>query len=184
MEEKRIVVVLADGFEEIEALSPIDMLRRAGAHVTVAGLGKKIIVSSHRVTFVADAIFEQVAGQDWDGIILPGGGKGAEHLSQSESVLTTSVRLFAEGKLVAAICAAPAVVLGASGILEGRHVTCFPGADKAAPAIAFDHSRRVIADGNLITSQGAGTALDFAMEIVGYLYGPEAEKALKERVVY
>jgi 4-methyl-5(b-hydroxyethyl)-thiazole monophosphate biosynthesis len=63
-------------------------------------------------------------------------------------------------------------------------VTCFPGADKAAPAIAFDHSRRVIADGNLITSQGAGTALDFAMEIVGYLYGPEAEKALKDRIVY
>lgn len=184
MEEKRVCVVLADGFEELEALSPIDLLRRAGAHVTVAGLGKKIIVSSHRVTFVADAQFEQVSDQDWDAIILPGGGKGAEHLSQSEAVLTSVIRLFNEGRLVAAICASPAVVLGQSGILEGRHVTCYPGADKAAPDIHFDHSKRVIVDGNLITSQGAGTALDFALAIVGYLYGPAAEQALKERIIY
>lgn len=184
MEEKQLVVVLADGFEELEALAPIDMLRRAGAHVTVAGLGKKIIVSSHRVTFVCDAVFETVSDRNWDGIILPGGGKGSELLSQSASVVTTAIRLFAEGKLVAAICAAPPVVLGASGILEQRHVTCFPGAEKHAPSIVFDHSLRVIRDGNLITSQGAGTALDFAMEIVGYLYGPETESMLKERVVY
>ncbi len=184
MEEKRIVVVLADGFEEIEALSPIDMLRRMGAHVTVAGLGKKIILSSHRVTFVADAIFEEVQDEPWDGIVLPGGAKGAENLSASEAVLTCAVRLFASGKLVAAICATPAVVLGQSGILEGRKVTCYPGCDKSAPDIRFDHSLRVAADGNLITSQGAGTALDFALEIVGYLYGNEAKTALRQQIVY
>lgn len=180
----RVLVVLADGFEEVEALCPIDMLRRSGAHVTLAALSNKIVVSSHHVTFVADALLDAVKDQEWDAIVLPGGGKGAENLAASEAVLTTVVRLFNEGKLVAAICASPAVVLGGSGILEGRKVTCYPGCDSAAPSISFDHTCRVIRDGNLITSEGAGTALEFAMEIVGYLFGEESRSALEKRVVY
>lgn len=184
MDTKKVVVVLADGFEEVEALCPIDMLRRAGAEVTVAALEGKVVTGSHGVPVVCDAPFGAVKDRKWDAIILPGGGRGARNLRDSAEVLTSVVRLFREGALVAAICASPAVVLGRSGLLEGRHVTCYPGCDDAAPEIAFDHTVRVARDGNLITSEGAGTAMEFAMEIVGYLYGPEAEASLKAKVVF
>lgn len=183
-EEKKAVVVLADGCEDVEALTPIDMLRRAGVRVTVAGLGKKIILTSHRVTIVADAEFAKVKDEDWDAIILPGGGKGAENLAADYDVVSTAIRLFNEGKIVAAICASPAVVLGSSGILEGRHVTCYPGAAGKAPHISFDLGSRVCKDGNLITSQGAGTALEWALDIVGSMMGAEAEENLKKRVIF
>lgn len=181
---KSVVLVLADGFEDIEAIAPIDMLRRAGCHVTVAGLGKKVIVSSHRMTVVCDAQFEKCKDQAWDAIILPGGSVGSKNLAANYDVVGTAISLSAQGKLVCAICAAPAVVLGASGLLEGRHVTCFPGAETAAPAIPFDQTQKVIADGNLITAIGAGAALEFSFAIVRYLCGAESEAELRKRVCY
>jgi 4-methyl-5(b-hydroxyethyl)-thiazole monophosphate biosynthesis len=182
--DKRVVIVLADGYEDIEATAPIDLLRRAGAEVTVAGLGKKVILSSHRMTVVCDAQFEKCKDEKWDAIVLPGGGKGSKNLGESFDVVSTAVRLYGEGKIVAAICAAPAVVLGGSGILEGKQVTCYPGMEKTCPSIPFDQSRRVIVDGNLITAKGAGVAIEFSCALVGELFGKEMEEKLKEKIIF
>lgn len=184
MKQKNALVVLADGYEDIEATAPIDILRRAGVQVTVAGLEKKTILSSHRMTVVCDAEFSKVMDREWDVLVLPGGGKGSQNLSESEDVVCTAVRLFGEGKLVCAICAAPAVVLGKSGILEGKKVTCYPGMEKTCPDIVFHTEERVITDGNLITAKGAGTALEFAFAIVEYLYGNGFASTLKEKVIF
>jgi len=179
-----VVVVLADGFEDMEAIAPIDLLRRAGCEVTVAGLGRKVILSSHRMTIVCDAQFEKCKDQAWDAIVLPGGGVGSKNLAASYDVVGTAIRLSSQGKLVAVICAAPAVVLGGSGLLEGKHVTCFPGAEKAAPSITFDQTQKVITDGNLITAIGAGAAIDFGLAIARYLFGAEEAEALRKRICY
>jgi len=179
-----VLVVLADGFEDVEAITPIDLLRRAGCQVTVAGLGKKVILSSHRMTIVCDAQFEKCKDQAWDALVLPGGGLGSKNLSESFDVVSTAIRISSEGKLVAAICAAPAVVLGSSGLLAGKQVTCYPGMEKVAPDVSFDQSRKVITDGNLITAIGAGAAMDFALAMVRYLCGADAETALRTKICY
>ena len=114
---KNVVVFLADGAEEIEALSPVDMLRRAGADVILAGVGKKEIICAHNVKIVCDKELSEISGEDFDMYVLPGGGLGTENLSHSELVLDTVKKAYSDGKTVAAICAAPSV-LGKAGILK------------------------------------------------------------------
>lgn len=111
-------------------------------------------------------------------------GLGSKNLSESFDVVSTAIRISSEGKLVAAICAAPAVVLGSSGLLAGKQVTCYPGMEKVAPDVSFDQSRKVITDGNLITAIGAGAAMDFALAMVRYLCGADAETALRTKICY
>jgi protein deglycase len=167
---KSALIVLAEGFEEIEAITVIDLLRRAGISVTVAGLSSATVKGARETVVQADTTLA-AANRDFDALILPGGMPGTTNLSLSSEVIDRVRKAFAQERLVAAICAAPSV-LGKAGILEGRRATCYPGVEEKLVGSTFDSSPVVI-DGTIITSRGVGTAIQFALEIVAYLTNRE-----------
>ena len=171
---KQALVPIADGSEEIEAVTIIDVLRRAGVEVTVAsvGVGKtKQITAARGTKIVADSFIADCADKAWDLIAIPGGTEGADHLAASE-ILDQLLRSQAQqGKFYAAICAAPAVVLGSKGLLADKTATSHPRFYQSLIAKEVDTESRVVVDGNCITSQGPGTAIDFALELVEQICG-------------
>lgn len=167
---KKVLVVLAPGFEEIEALVPVDILRRAGAVVTVAGTTPGPITGRSRISVVPDTTADK-AGEDFDMIILPGGSPGTENLGKDERVKAVVQKMAEEGKLIAAICAAP-TVLSALGVSRGRVVTSHPSVRGRLHDEKIS-DERVVVDANLITSQGPGTAMEFAFRLVEVLFGKE-----------
>lgn len=176
--EKTVLVPIADGTEELEAVAIINVLRRAGAMVTVASVtGNCRITASRGVVIIADTLIESCADHAFDLIVLPGGLPGAEHLRDSAILTAMLIRQNAQNRLFGAICASPAVVLEFHGLLKGRRATCHPACqDQMQSAIFIDQS--VVADGNCLTSRGPGTAVEFALEWVARLYGPEKQKAV------
>jgi protein deglycase len=162
-----IAVLVADGFEEVEAITCVDFLRRAGIETVTAGLGSRDIIGGHDIRINTDITVEELP-LDLDGILLPGGKSGAEHLRDSDEVKKLVTKYFDAGKLVAAICASPGLVLGTFGILAGKKFTCYPGFEKYVSGGTFREDR-VVLDGNLITSRGPGTAAEFATEVIRYL---------------
>lgn len=182
MAEKRVLVILADGFEEVEALSPVDVLRRSGAAVTVAALeyeaGTRSVRGAHDMHVVCDALLADVAGQAFDAIVLPGGMPGAENLHRSALVTKVIHDTLDRGDLVCAICASPAYVLAPAGVLDGKKATCYPGCESVAPSVGFTGDR-VVKDGNVITSAGPGTALEFGLKISETLFGSGMSEKLK-----
>jgi len=168
----RVLIPLADGVEELEAVTVIDVLRRGGIDVTSAALGSALPVTGSRgVTLLADALWDALDTADFDALVLPGGGKGTETLLGDTRVIEAVQAFDGEGKYVAALCAAP-TVLAAAGILENRKATCYPTCAEELGK-AYDNAP-VIADGNVITSQGPGTAMLFALVLVQHLAGDEA----------
>ncbi len=177
----KVVVPLADGFEEIEAMAIIDVLRRAGIEVTAAGLHSGPIQGAHRVKVVADATIDTISADDFDMIILPGGQPGSDNLNANERVRTLIRDFNAKGKLTGAICAAP-YVLAAAGILEGKKATSFPSySGKLAGAIYQE--KTVVEDGKIMTSRGPGTAVYFALAIAERLVGKEKANSIKEAML-
>jgi 4-methyl-5(b-hydroxyethyl)-thiazole monophosphate biosynthesis len=174
---KRVLVPLAEGFEELEAVTIIDILRRAGIEVVVASLGGSPVTGSHGLRIAADTPLAALAEQDFDMIALPGGMPGAEHLQKDARVGELLRRLRAKGKPVAAICAAP-MVLEAAGLLDGRRATSYPGFLKDAKNTTVVDDA-VVADDGVITSRGPGTALDFALALVAELAGPAARRTIE-----
>lgn len=174
-----VLVPLADGFEEIEALTVIDVLRRAGLNVVTAGLPGTIIKGMHGVQVLADKKLDDLNTSGFDCIVLPGGSPGYQNLSQSEKVLRTIKDLDSKKKLVAAICAAPAVLTRA-GILNDKLATIYPGMEREIPK---PRDKRVIIEDNVITSQAAGTAMEFSLAIVEKLLGEDKAKKLKKELV-
>jgi len=167
---KTACVLLADGFEEVEAVTPVDYLRRAGVEVAIVGIAGRSAVGARGIRIEADSGHEGM-GRDYDCVVVPGGGKGSANLAASAAATSFIKRHFAAGKIVAAICAAPAVVLhGSCGILAGRRFTCFPGLESNVKGASFSEAR-VVEDGNLITSRAAGTAGEFAYAIIRALVG-------------
>jgi len=167
---KTVLVPVADGTEEIEAVSTIDVLRRAGASVTVASVGELQITASRGVRIVADCRIADCVDKTYDAIVLPGGIPGAEHLRDSKDLLGMLRHQKQEGRVIAAICAAPAVILAHHGLIDSEKVTCHPFfTSQLAPHEAVDHP--VVVDGACITSRGAGTAVQFALKLVEVLYG-------------
>jgi len=167
---KRVLVPIADGSEELEAVSIIDVLRRAGAAVTVASVDSLQVTASRGVRIVADCWIDEVAGESFDLIALPGGMPGSEHLRDSAPLLALLKRQQEEGRLLAAICAAPVVVLQHHGLIAGRRATCHPSvAERLENQDAV--TERVVVDGNLVTSRGPGTAVEFALALVSLLFG-------------
>lgn len=168
---KTALVAIAEGSEEIEAVTIIDVLRRAGVEVTVASVGANQITGAHGIVITADCSIDSCVDSSWDLIALPGGIPGAEHLAASQS-LEALLRAQAErGALYGAICAAPALVLGSKGLLQGKTVTGHPMFQQNMDAKELNSESRVVVDGNCITSQGPGTSLDFALELVEQLCG-------------
>ena len=167
-----VLVVLAEGFEEIEAITPIDLLRRAGAEVTVAALVEGIHVTGRSgITVHADTSLSSVEARDFDCLLLPG-GPGVKHLRADPRIRPLVQRHHAAGKWIAAICAAP-TVLHDAGVLTGRRYTAHPSVATELPAILPD--AKVVVDGPIITSRGAGTAVDFGAVVIEKLFA--AEKA-------
>lgn len=179
---KKALVVLADGFEEIEAVTTIDILRRAGIDVTVAGLGKTQIRGSHGITITADNKVDE-AGADFDAIILPGGMPGAKNLAGSEKVKGLIAKMHSEGKLIAAICASPAVVLAQTGILKNKSATCYPGMEGNFGKDTKYRGDNVVIDGNIITSRGPATAFLFSLGIAEKLAGKESRDKLERETL-
>ena len=174
---KTVLVLLAQGFEEIEAITPIDLLRRAGAKVTVATLKEDRAVGAHGITVLSDTTLEKLGDRLFDCVVLPGGGEGSENLAASAAVLTKVIQIAQEG-VVAAICAAPAVVLGKTGLLDGRKVTGYPGTAELVEGLVFEDDG-VVVDGNLITAKGPAFAMDFALAIIKKLFGDEKEEQIR-----
>lgn len=178
-----VYLFLADGFEMIEALTPVDILRRAGQTVTVTAVGESLTVkSSHGIPVTADRLLCDVpAPAPGDMLILPGGMPGAENLYACE-ILRNRILLHSQkGGMVAAICAAP-MILGRLGLLRGRKATCFPGFEKELTG-AFVSPGRVVRDGNLLTARGMGVALPFALEAAAMLVGEDKARAIAASVM-
>jgi len=168
---KKACVILANGFEEVEAITPIDYLRRADIEVVVAGLGGREIIGGHGMEFTADAALDDIDTDDFDCIVVPGGGGGSKAIAADHTAVKMIQRQAGKGRLVAAICAAPALVLGeACGILDGRRFTCYPGMEKHVADGRFE-AARVVDDGNIITARAAGCAGEFAVTIIRALAG-------------
>lgn len=176
-------IFLADSCEEIEALTVVDILRRANLEIVMISINKTTSVTgSHGITFLADTTFEEVSFDELDAIVLPGGMPGTLHLGEHAGVNSVIKDFAQKGKLVSAICAAPSV-LGAAGILEGKNATCHPGFEDKLTGAATSLDT-VVTDGNIITSRGMGTAIDFALAIVNYMKDETAVAELKKQLVY
>jgi 4-methyl-5(b-hydroxyethyl)-thiazole monophosphate biosynthesis len=164
-----VLVPLAQGCEEIEAVTIIDVLRRAGITVVSAGLDDQPVRASRGVTLMPDNTLDAVLHEDFDMIVLPGGQPGTNHLKTDARVLKLVQNMAQQDKYVAAICAAPAV-LAAAGLLDGKQATSFPGALTPFPKVKQQHAA-IAEDGRIITSRGPGTAMDFALTLVERLAG-------------
>ena len=182
---KKLGIFMADGCEMIEGLAVVDVVRRTGEMeiATISITDSKQVTSSHNVTFLTDVLASEVNFDELDGIILPGGMPGTLNLGANETVNAVIKKFAAEGKMVAAICAAPSV-LGAAGILEGRHATCHPGfEEKLIGAECLEDA--VVIDGHIITSRGMGTAVDFGLAIIWHMLDDEElVERVKKGIVY
>lgn len=177
----KVNVYLADGFEEVEGLTVVDLLRRAGIETDMVSImGRKEITGARKIPVLADQLFEEQ--DDPDVIVLPGGMPGTLHLKAHEGLADLIRKAAKEGKLLAAICAAP-TIYGEMGLLEGKNATCYPGMeDKLLGANWQEQS--VVVDGNFVTSRGVGTAIAFALTLVTILKDEETAKSLANSIVY
>jgi 4-methyl-5(b-hydroxyethyl)-thiazole monophosphate biosynthesis len=178
----KVYVFLANGCEEVEALTPVDLLRRAGVEVvTVSVTGSLEVTSSHKVTLLADRKFEDIT-EEADMLVLPGGMPGTIHLKEY-APLAEMIRSYqAKGKYLAAICAAP-TVYGEMGLLEGHKATCYPGMEEGL--LGAEHTTEpVCVSGQFITSRGLGTAVDFGLKLIEILISKEKADAIANAIVY
>ena len=175
---KKVYVFFADGFEEIEALTSVDVLRRAGAEVVMVSVTpNEIVTGAHDVPVLCDKNIDSCDLEDADLLLLPGGMPGAQTLGECEFLGKALKRQVADGKAVAAICAAP-MVLGKLGILNGKKATCYPGFEGFFDGAEYT-AASVERDGNVITGKGPGVSLSFAYEVVNLLFGAEKVAELK-----
>jgi 4-methyl-5(b-hydroxyethyl)-thiazole monophosphate biosynthesis len=178
----QVIVPVADGFEEIEAVVVIDILRRAGLEVVVAGVTGTAVTGSHAITIQCDALIEECDLDAAHAIVLPGGMPGTRRLRESDAVRRALVRVSGAGKLVAAVCAAP-TVLEAAGLLDGKRATSHPAHAREMKRCRYEETA-VVEDGNVITSRGAGTSIEFAAAVVRRLCGDDVARDVLERIQY
>lgn len=173
-----IYMFLAEGFEEIEALATLDVMRRAGINIKTVGVTGKYVTGSHNITVESDLDLNEITTEDLKGVILPGGLPGTTNLEKCPKVIEYVMYSANNKKLVAAICAAPSV-LGHLNLLEGKNATCFPGFETELLG-ANATGDYVVCDGNFITGRGAGAAVDFGLEIVKYFKGADFSNDLRK----
>ena len=180
---KSVVVMLANGFEEMEAVISIDILRRAGLNVITAAISSELTVKGSRnISILADVFLKDLSIIP-DALLLPGGTAGAKNLAVSDIVLDMLQECSNQGKIIAAICASPACVLLKAGILKDKQATCYPSFAEIFPVETKYSEDDVVVDGNIITSRGPGTAFAFALAVVQALCGNEITQRVKEQAL-
>lgn len=173
-----IYVFLAQGFEEIEALATVDILRRAGLTVKTVGIGGTEITGSHGITVKADMTEQESAQQHPVAVVLPGGLPGADNLNENQTVSAAITYAAEHGNVIGAICAAP-YILGRKGLLNGKKAVCYPGYEPQLIGVEIVPDAAVI-DGNIVTGKGAGAVFDFALSLVSVLVSPQKAVELQE----
>ena len=183
MNMKKTALIAADGFEEVEGLTVVDLLRRAGIACDIVALnGGGEITGSHGIRIGADRSFADTDFDGYDAVILPGGQPGTDTLLKDGRVKELLRRFAGEGKLTAAVCAAP-TVLAAAGLLEGKKAVCYPGLEERLTGAEVRYEP-ALQDGNVITGRGVGAAIPFALEIIRALEGEEAAEQIREKIVF
>ncbi len=176
-----IALLLAEGFEEVEAVTPADFLRRAGLDVKMVGIGGRRIEGAHGIFFETDLTIEDI-NEDPEAVIVPGGMPGAENVADNEKALSIIRKVNDNGGVVAAICAAPAVVLQKAGILNGKRVTCYPGFQDKFQNCYFK-KEKVVIDGNIVTSRGPGTAAEFSIKLIEKLLDKQKAEEIRKKTL-
>ncbi len=177
---KRVLVPVAEGFEEMELTSVVDILRRAELEVVTAGMPSTNLSGSRGMRMAADTKFDDTKTEEYDCIVLVGGNPGYQNLSKSNKLMDTIKSFDQEGKLIAAICAAPSI-LAKAGIMDDRRATIYPGMERYIPR---PRGGRLVVDDHIVTSQGPGTAIEFSLKLVELLVGPETSRELARELVY
>lgn len=178
---KKVMVAVAPGFEEIETITVVDILRRAGARVDLAGTQPEPIEGSRGVRILADVLLSEIDHKDYDLVVLPGGQPGTTNLQNNESVIGIIRDMNEDKKTVAAICAAP-MVLQTAGVLKDHTATSHPSVQEKLNGVHYSEDR-VVVDGNLVTSRSPGTAMEFALKLVEILFGPERVQTVNNGVL-
>lgn len=181
---KKVCVFLADGFEEIEGLTVVDLLRRAGVRVTtVSIMGRTTIHGAHQIDVQADEVFEEIKSYDeYDMLVLPGGMPGTLHLKEHQGLGETLKQFYAQKKWIAAICAAP-IVFGKYGFLQGKKVTSYPGFEEELAGATYVNDAVVVSD-FVVTSRGMGTAIPFSLALIETLLGEEKATEIGKSIIY
>lgn len=177
MLNKNVLVPVAQGIEEIECVTIIDVLRRAGVQVRVSSIDEREITGAHNIKICADSEFIDEVIEDYDGIILPGGTEGAERFFENTSLIQALQSFNNNNELIAAICASPALVLARIGLLDNKKATCYPALKNKLKNYSSEH---VVVDQNIVTSQGPATALLFALKLAEILAGPKVALDIKK----
>lgn len=180
----RVYIFLADGFEEVEGLTVVDLLRRAGAEAVMVSIKEteKKVTTSHGITLFTDTLFRETDFSDGDMLVLPGGMPGTRNLGGYQPLKELLWKYHAEGKKIAAICAAPSI-LGELGFLKGKCAACYPSFEEQLQGAEISR-KPVVTDGNITTSRGVGTAIDFALSLITQLEGKEKAEEIAESIVY
>lgn len=182
MTTPKAIIILAEGFEETEAITVVDILRRANIKVTICGFDKNLVTGSHNITIKTDTTFgDYLEKKEFpDTVILPGGIPGSENLAKSESLKNFLIKMNTHKKIIAAICASPALVLANTGVLNGKNATCYPGMETYFDNTTVFKEDSVVVDSNIITSRGVATSLKFALAIVEKLVGKNTAFTIKD----
>lgn len=178
----KVLIPLATGFEEIEAVTIIDLLRRAEIDLTVVGLEQNAVTGSHQISIKGDIYYKDIIIDEYDCLVLPGGQPGSNNLKENEIIIDWIKKFSKKNKLIAAICAAP-TVLNAAGILEGKNITSYPS-EKTKFQNSNYLEQNVVKDANVVTSRGVGTAIEFALEIVIILKGKKVRDELASKILW
>jgi 4-methyl-5(b-hydroxyethyl)-thiazole monophosphate biosynthesis len=177
----QILVPLANGFEEVEAISIIDICRRGDINVIVAGVDDKAAMGAHNIPIVTDCMIDEVDVNELDMIVLPGGWSGTESLANNKTVQSILKKMKESNKYIGAICAAP-YALDAAGVLSDNY-TCYPSIENKIRTQGYDKNTNTVIDGKVMTSQGVGTAVCFALEIVKTLQGNDIYQQIKQEIL-
>ena len=177
-----VYVLLGTGFEEIEALTPVDLLRRAGVEVATVGINGKVVYGSHGIGIEADLELGQMDLTSLEMVILPGGLGGVASIKASQAALDAVRFAYENGKYVAAICAGP-TILAQLGITDGKNATCYPGCESQMGSAIIHENAAAITDGKIITGTSAGCAIPFGLQLIAALKGKEAAEAIAKQIV-
>lgn len=179
----KTAIFLADGYEEIEALAVVDVFRRAGIEMDMVSISEELLTNgSHKIQVMADKLLKDIAFEEYDVLILPGGLRGMQNLENCESLMQQIDAFYEQDKYVAAICASPSI-LGRRGILTGKQATAYPGfEDELKGATVVDAG--AVRNGNVITARSMGSAIEFALLLVETLLGKEKAEEIAEQIVY